>query len=103
MKDQARDDSGGALAGAVARLPAGARPAGAVSTREAAAALGLYERTVRRAVLDGQLAATRVGSAYRIDAESLDRFAAQLPTTAGPRPLAHVVAFPDRETVTPRR
>lgn len=36
-----------------------ARAAGTVSAREAAAALGVHERTVRRAIIRGELAATK--------------------------------------------
>jgi excisionase family DNA binding protein len=99
MKQRTQDNSSEAPVGAVTPLPTQSWVSGAVSTREAADALGLSERTVRRAVLDGHLTATRVGSAYRIDPESLHRFAAQLPA-AGPRPLADVVAFPGRESAT---
>jgi len=49
----------------------------AVSTGEAAAALGVTERTVRRAIARGELAAVRRGGAYRIDSQEVARYATQ--------------------------
>jgi excisionase family DNA binding protein len=65
-----------------------------LSTREAAAVLGLSERTIRRAIRSGALEASKEETAYRIDRESLARFAARTARTPGPRPLARIVTFP---------
>ena len=65
-----------------------------VSTREAAAILGRSERSVQRAVASGAIAATRVGTAYRISRDELTRLAAGAsPPPAGPPPSG-VVALP---------
>ncbi|MFN8593230.1 MAG: LuxR C-terminal-related transcriptional regulator [Thermomicrobiales bacterium] len=76
----------------------GAAPVdGFVSTREAAVALGMSERTVRRAIRDGKLAATKDGWSYRIDRAALEQFAPLLRPPAAPRPLARVVTFPGQD------
>jgi excisionase family DNA binding protein len=48
-------------------------PRDELSTREAAIALGGNERTIRRAITRGELAAVKHGSAYRIAADDLMR------------------------------
>ena len=48
-----------------------------VSTSEAAAALDVTERTVRRAIARGDLAAIKRGTAYRIRRQDLMRYAAR--------------------------
>jgi excisionase family DNA binding protein len=65
-----------------------------LSTREAATTLGVSERTVRRAIASGALIASKDASTYRIERESLARFATRTARTPGPRPLARVVTFP---------
>ncbi|MDQ3693399.1 MAG: LuxR C-terminal-related transcriptional regulator [Chloroflexota bacterium] len=70
------------------------RDAASFSTHEAAGALGVSERTVRRAIARGALAATRDGWSYRVARAALDRYAATMSRTAAPRPTARVVAFP---------
>ena len=100
MADQAVEKSGEARV----REPWGSQPVAVrapLSTREAAALLGLSERTVRRAILDGELAAAKDGTAYLIDRESLDQFAARRPPPPAPRPMARVVAFPGRPEASP--
>jgi excisionase family DNA binding protein len=47
------------------------------SARDAAAFLGLHERTIRRAIARGDLPAIKEGRAFRITPEALDRFRAQ--------------------------
>ncbi len=64
-----------------------------VSTREAAAILGRSERSVQRAVANGEIAATRVGTAYRISRDELTRVAAAAPPPPEPPP-ATIVALP---------
>jgi excisionase family DNA binding protein len=68
-----------------------------VSTREAALILGRSERTIQRAIAKGEIAATRVGSAYRISPAELARCAGSTPP-AQPSPptppLASIVALP---------
>src|SRR5919107_1655802 len=44
---------------------------GVVSAREAAATLGVSERTIRRAIQRGELAATKQGRSFQIAAEAL--------------------------------
>lgn len=48
----------------------------AVSYKEAAASLGVCERTVWALVRDGKLAAIRIGRSVRIPVAELDRFVA---------------------------
>ena len=55
----------------------GAEPdpaAGLLSAREAAAALGLDERTIRRAIQRGELVATKHGRSFRISRAALARY-----------------------------
>src|SRR5262245_20632500 len=66
----------------------------ALSTGEAAAALGVTERTVRRAIARGELAAVRRGGAYRIPSQEVARFAAQLELRATPQLVARVTLLP---------
>jgi excisionase family DNA binding protein len=51
------------------------RSGAALSTPEAAAALGVSAQSVRRAIARGELAADRLGRSYRIQPEELARFA----------------------------
>lgn len=44
------------------------------SAREAGAALGVSDRTIRRAILEGKLAATKVGRSFVIAPDELERF-----------------------------
>ena len=53
--------------------PAGGVPTG-LSARDAARLLGVHERTVRRAIRDGDLAATKRGGSFHIDPEVLERY-----------------------------
>ena len=46
----------------------------AYSMREAAASLGICERSVWQAIKDGRLKAARLGRSVRIPADELDRF-----------------------------
>jgi non-specific serine/threonine protein kinase len=68
-----------------------------VSTREAARILGRSERTIQRAIANGEIAATRVGSAYRISRDELARLASVAPppppSPPSPPPAA-IVALP---------
>jgi non-specific serine/threonine protein kinase len=54
--------------------------AGALSAREAATALGVSERTVRRAITRGELPATKRSGTYRIAPADLARYRARAPT-----------------------
>jgi excisionase family DNA binding protein len=72
---------------------ADARRAQDVSTREAARALGVTERSVRYAIARGELPATKRGGAYRIASEALARYVAGR-RGEFPRPLARVLTFP---------
>jgi non-specific serine/threonine protein kinase len=57
-----------------------------LSTREAAARLGVHERTVRRAIARGQIPALKRHGAYVISAATIDRI-------APPRPVPKLVAL----------
>ncbi len=65
-----------------------------LSTSEAAAALGLSQAAIRRAITSGDLAATRHGAKWHISGDEVVRFARQrnLPLPLVPR--ERVVAFP---------
>jgi excisionase family DNA binding protein len=65
-----------------------------LSTSEAAAELDITERTVRRAIARGELAAVRRGGGYRIDSQELARYAAHAEQHAVPRPAARVTLLP---------
>jgi excisionase family DNA binding protein len=45
-----------------------------LSAREAARLLGVHERTIRRAIRDGELTATKQGGSFHITAEELERY-----------------------------
>ena len=45
-----------------------------LSAQEAARLLGIHERTVRRAIRSGELAATKQGGSFHINAEELERY-----------------------------
>ncbi|HEY7033291.1 MAG TPA: LuxR C-terminal-related transcriptional regulator [Thermomicrobiales bacterium] len=62
---------------------------GVLSAREAAAALGVSERTIRRAILRGELPAIKRGGSFRISRSALERYAAfgDGPAPPSPRPL----------------
>ncbi len=61
--------------------PGGTTPdiPGAVSAREAALLLGVNERTIRRAIARGDLAAVRQGRAFQISPSALARYQARRP------------------------
>ena len=65
------------------------------SAREAAVLLGLNERTIRRAIARGELAATRLGRSYHMSADALERYARQRerqhPPPTPAVPLLHLV------------
>src|SRR5215207_6319552 len=68
---------------------------GGVSAREAAAALGISERTVRRAIARGELAAVKRGTSFRIAAAELERYAARNGRPGVPRsPAGPVRSLP---------
>jgi non-specific serine/threonine protein kinase len=58
----------------------GAPDTGPLTAREAAAALGVSERTVRRAIARGELTATKRAGVYRIAPADLDRYRTRTPT-----------------------
>jgi len=80
------------------RAPDGAELAGGLSTRAAAARLGVPERTVRRAISRRELTATRQGRGFVITPEAIDRYRLTrgLPQTGlrPPRPLLELVPRP---------
>jgi non-specific serine/threonine protein kinase len=69
-----------------------------MSTREAAAVLGISEQSVRRAIARGDLAAVKRGRAYAINREDLARFSRRrgAPATAAP---PRIVALSSRTTI----
>lgn len=69
-------------------------PANDLSTSEAASALGLTERTVRRAIARGELAAVRRGSSYRINSEELARYSARVERSSTPKSAARMTLLP---------
>src|SRR3954452_9154711 len=71
-----------------------------VSAREAAATLGVSERTVRRAISRGELAATKQAGVFRIAPADLARYRARSVSQqrrARPAPF-QLLSFPERET-----
>src|SRR5438046_2070119 len=60
-----------------ARTPGRSDLSGPVSAREVAIALGLSERTIRRAIRRGELAATKQGRRYQIAVEEMERYRSQ--------------------------
>ena len=82
------------------RVVSGAPDTWPLSAREAAAALGVSERTVRRAIARGELAATKRAGVYRIAPADLgryqagDRFTVLPPPHDGPPRL---LSLPKRE------
>src|SRR5215218_2772770 len=75
------------------RTPNSSGPSGVMSAREAAAALGVHERTLRRAIARGDLPAVKRAGVFRIASADLARYRAQrggpvsLPVPAPPAPL----------------
>lgn len=58
-----------------------------LSAREAAGLLGVSDRTIRRAILEGRLAATKAGRSYVIAPDEIERFrGASVDDVAAPRP-----------------
>jgi excisionase family DNA binding protein len=68
---------------------------GEVTAREAALALGLSERTIRRAIARGELIATKQGRAFRIAADELTRYRAGLGRLQRRDALPSTVHFPE--------
>jgi excisionase family DNA binding protein len=69
-----------------------------ITAREAAAALGVSERTIRRAIARGELPATKRGGAYRIAPADLARYRepdrVPVPAASAPRPPLRLVPPP---------
>src|SRR5262245_27144648 len=92
MDEQARE---GTTNGGVS----GAADTWLLSAREAAAALGVHERTVRRAIARGELAATKHAGLFRIAPAELERYRAEhgIPrpiAKPGPRETPRLIPFP---------
>ena len=62
--------------------PAASPPRGYLTARAAAAALGVHERTVRRAVERGELTVTKFAGTFRIAPADLERYRQRLEGTA---------------------
>jgi excisionase family DNA binding protein len=76
--------------------------AGWLSASAAAAALGVHERTVRRAIGRGDLPAAKRSGVYRIAPTDLARYRARRPIVVTPQtrialPPPRLLPFPDRE------
>src|SRR5262245_64263642 len=72
-------------------------PSGVISARGAATLLGLHERTVRRAIRDGRLAASKAGRAFIITPEAINLFRAAhelSDPTAPPATRPHLTLLP---------
>ena len=54
-----------------------------LTTKQAAAELGMTDVGVRKAIQDGRLAAQRVGRDYAILRKDLEKYRQQVPTTGG--------------------
>src|SRR5262245_32748341 len=72
-----------------------------LSAREAAAVLGVSDRTVRRAIARGDLPATRHAGVYRIAAADLARYRACRPVDFSPS--TRTVLSPPRLIPLPKR
>jgi excisionase family DNA binding protein len=84
------------------RLPVALEAGHEFSTVEAAEALGLSERSIRRAIAAGTLPASKKAGSYRISREALLRYASGKDGASPPQPLAKLVALPHpAETVAP--
>jgi len=69
-----------------------ARAAGTLSARQAATALGVHERTVRRAISRGALPATKVAGTFRIAPDALTGFRLSTISTRPSHPVQTVSA-----------
>ena len=69
-----------------------------VSARDAALALGLSERTIRRAIARGELMASKQGRAFHITAEALARYRTRLSGVEQLDAPVTVVRFPEPAT-----
>ncbi len=67
---------------------------GVLSAREAAAVLGVNERTIRRAIARGELSAAKQAGTYRISPANLAHYRARRRTLGEP---ARLIPFPKRE------
>ena len=75
-------------------------PPGSLSARDAAEMLRVNERTIRRAIARGELAAAKSGASYRIAVSDLERYAERIrQPDAAPAP-ARIVALPRAEAVS---
>jgi excisionase family DNA binding protein len=77
-----------------AAAPARDPLSGVLSAREAATALGISERTVRRAIQRGELSATKRSGSFHITPDALEAYRCRETGHAGQRVLSHA-ATPD--------
>jgi non-specific serine/threonine protein kinase len=83
-------------------------PPGVLSARSAAEVLGVHERTIRRAILRGDLVAAKQSGMYRIARDDLARYRAQRhesfrPATPPSRKAPRLVALPGRSATPSAR
>ena len=72
---------------------------GQLSARAAAALLKVNERTIRRAIARGELAAIKSGKSYRIALADLHRYAERDSQAVGPPAPPHLVVLPQAEAI----
>ena len=89
MSGQAADTRGTTLSAAVGTWPAGY----SLTAKEAARVAGVHERTIRRAIMRGDLAATKRSRIFRITPEALAQYQARY-QHASPPPLRLRLAEP---------
>ena len=85
-----------------------AAPPGALSAREAAATLGVHERTIRRAIARGDLPAAKEAGIYQIAPDDLARYRARSrvsipPAATNSRDSPRLVALPGQGAETSAR
>lgn len=76
-----------------------ASPPPSLTAHAAAALLQVNERTIRRAIARGEIAATRSGVSYSISLEDLERYAEMVNSPVAQEAPPHLVAFPRAEVV----
>src|SRR4051794_8755049 len=87
MSGQAADTRDDAVSAAVGTWPVGRL----LTAKEAARVAGVHERTIRRAIVRGELAATKESRIFQIAPEALAQFQARHQHASPPPLLLHLV------------